>query len=299
MYAVVKCAIVLCVALPALGFPMSVNDVVFHLFTRGNPTTSEPLLASIASISQSRHFSNSRRTIFAIHNYGENVSGNFIAFVAPALLAAEDVNVVAVDWRSGSFGYVAGLANVPQLGTIVASFANLLFTYFGYNSDNVRIVGVGLGAHAAGVAARKMNANIPHIIALDPSLIGWTQNPDKLSTRDATFVEVLHTTAGKYGYDLPLGHLDFYANGGVDQPMCGDLPACSHSYSYVYYAESITAEAGSGAKFVGTKCTSYEQANSLECTGSKDATFGGISAKTAVSGIYTFETNSRSPFAQG
>ncbi|XP_047512692.1 pancreatic triacylglycerol lipase-like [Pieris napi] len=299
MYAVFKCAIILCVALPALGFPMAVNDVVFHLFTRANPTTSEPLLASVASISQSRHFSNSRRTVFAIHNYGENVSGNFIAFVAPALLAAEDVNVVAVDWRSGSFGYVVGLANVPQLGTIVASFANILFNSFGYNSNNVRIVGVGLGAHAAGVAARKMNANIPHIFALDPSLVGWTENPDKLSTRDATFVEVLHTTAGRYGYDRPLGHLDFYANGGVTQPMCGDLPSCSHAYSYVYYAESIAAEAGAGAKFVGTQCASYEQATLLQCTGTGSATFGGIAAKTSVSGIYTFLTNVRPPFAQG
>ncbi|CAK1544580.1 unnamed protein product [Leptosia nina] len=294
----IRCLLFLSAALAVQGFPMRENDVIFHLFTRDNPTRSQPLLPSIASISMSL-FSNARKTIIAIHSYEDNVEGNFAAFVVPAHLAAENVNVLAVDWRHGSFGYSAGVANVPQLGDLIAKFADLLSDNFGYSANMIRIVGVGLGAHAAGVGARKIKGNVPHIVALDPPLLGWSLNPNKLSKNDADLVEVLHTTATNYGYGDPLGHVDFYANGGRAQPMCGDNTPCSHAYAYVFYAESINADTEGGAKFIGTKCASYEETVEQKCTGSRDATFGGIAVKSGVSGIYSFATNVRQPFAQG
>ncbi|CAK1544579.1 unnamed protein product [Leptosia nina] len=287
-------------AASAAQFPMRENQVVFHLFTRDNPTSSQALLPSIPSIATSR-FLNSRKTIIALHSFGENVQGNFIAHVVPAHLAAENVNFLAVDWRFGSFAYSAGVANVPQLGELVARFVNILTNDFGNNVNMIRIIGVGLGAHAAGVAGRRIVGNIPHIVALDPPLLGWTHNPNKLLKTDANLVEVLHTTATNYGYGDPLGHVDFYANGGRSQPMCGDLVlTCSHIYSYIYYAESINADAEANAKkFVGTKCASYEETASQACNGTRDATFGGIAVKSSESGIYSFATNVRQPFAKG
>lgn len=115
---------------------------------------------------------------------------------------------------------------------------------------------------------------------LDPSLPGWTHHPDKLSRNAARLVEVLHTTAGIYGYDKPLGHIDFYANGGISQIGCGSVISCSHSYSYIYYAESVTAETNNGNKFIGTACDSYENATALQCSGARDATFGGSGDNT-------------------
>ncbi|XP_050344703.1 pancreatic triacylglycerol lipase-like [Nymphalis io] len=295
---VIKCIVVLCVAIAATnGFALGPTQIVFHLYTRSNPELSQPLLPSEASIMNSS-FQRSKRTIITIHNHRQSVGGNFNAFVIPAHLGAEDVNVIAVDWSPGASSYTFALSNVPQVGNVIAQFVNIL-TNFGYSTENIRIVGVGLGAHAAGIAARRIQGTIPHVVALDPSLIGWTHHPDILNKNDANIVEVIHTTSGVYGYDKPLGDIDFYPNGGTVQTGCGTDTTCSHTYAYVFYAESITAEAANGNKFVGTACESLEEASTLRCTGEKNAIFGGTNTKTSGSGIYLFLTNIQPPFARG
>lgn len=117
-----------------------------------------------------------------------------------------------------------------------------------------------------------------YVTALDPALLGWTHHPEKLNANDAGIVEVLHTSAGHYGYDFPLGDIDFYANGEF-QPYCGTDVECSRDLSFIYYAESITAESGNGPQFVGTSCDSYENALRAECTGARDTSFGGSASK--------------------
>ncbi|OWR50387.1 inactive lipase [Danaus plexippus plexippus] len=278
MWTIIKCVLLLSVAVAAHGYVLGPRDVVFHLFTRSNPQVSEPLLPSEGSIATSS-FQRTRRTIFTIHNYGEGVGGNFNAFVIRAHLLAEDVNVIAIDWSPAASFYSYALANMPQLGRVIASFIDLLDSRFGYSPDNIRIAGLGLGAHAAGIAARNINGNIPHIVALDPSLVGWTHHPEILSKDDASVVEVIHTSAGAEGYDKPLGDLDFYPNGGTFMAGCGTNSTCSHIYSYVYYAESLTTELENGKKFVGTACDSYENAINLACQGERGVIFGGSAVK--------------------
>lgn len=43
----------------------------------------------------------------------------------------------------------------------------------------------------------------------------------RLDVSDADFVDVIHTAMGFTGLSIPIGHADFYPNGGVSpQPTC-------------------------------------------------------------------------------
>ncbi|XP_026758701.1 pancreatic triacylglycerol lipase-like [Galleria mellonella] len=298
MRALLKLSVIVCVATAAFGFSLSPTDVVFHFFSRSNPTVSQPLLPNINSIMTSDIDIN-KPVVITIHNYVENSAVNFNAFVVSAHLNTSDENIIAVDWSAGAQLYTQGLGNAPQCGAVVASFVNILIQDLGFNTALLRIIGVGLGAHVAGIAARKINGPVPHITALDPSFFGWSHHPDILNPDDAEVVEVLHTTSGNYGYDLPLGDIDFYPNGGAHQAGCGSDLSCSHQLSYVFYAESITSEVSNGNEFVGTACEDYESAVASSCEGERNAIFGGRRDKAGVSGVYNFLTNPTAPFARG
>lgn len=61
------------------------------------------------------------------------------------------------------------------------------------------------------------------LLALDPPKIGYADKPlpDKLDSSDAQFVFVIHTSSGFISFAEPIGHVDFYPNGGLPpQPEC-------------------------------------------------------------------------------
>ena len=61
------------------------------------------------------------------------------------------------------------------------------------------------------------------ILALDPAfpLYMLRTSSSRLSPTDARFVDVIHTDGGFLGFPWPLGHADFFPNGGVAlQPGC-------------------------------------------------------------------------------
>lgn len=57
---------------------------------------------------------------------------------------------------------------------------------------------------------------------LDPALpfFATARQHWKLDITDADFVDVIHTNAGVYGKIETCGHVDFYMNGGQNQPIC-------------------------------------------------------------------------------
>jgi hypothetical protein len=70
----------------------------------------------------------------------------------------------------------------------------------------------------------------PFLTGLDPALpfIDLNDIEKRLDTGDAPFVDVIHTDGDTFGLSVPIGHVDFYPNGGrKTQPGCGifDTPA--------------------------------------------------------------------------
>lgn len=65
---------------------------------------------------------------------------------------------------------------------------------------------------------------------LDPAgpFFPLNDTSSRLDTSDAEFVDVIHTDSGdlggnELGMEEPIGHVDFYPNGGADQPGCFHL----------------------------------------------------------------------------
>ncbi|KAJ8347862.1 hypothetical protein SKAU_G00264510 [Synaphobranchus kaupii] len=89
---------------------------------------------------------------------------------------------------------------------------------------SIHMIGISLGAHISGFVGAnfKGRERIGRITALDPAGPQFTGTaPDhRLDATDALFVDVLHTDMDALGFREPLGHIDFYANGGADQPGC-------------------------------------------------------------------------------
>ncbi|CAG9790512.1 unnamed protein product [Diatraea saccharalis] len=80
-------------------------------------------------------------------------------------LAAEDVNVIVVDWSagSGSINYAAAVANTVPSGISVASFINWLNSAAGTTPVMFHLVGFSLGAHQVGIIGRHLGGSIAYI----------------------------------------------------------------------------------------------------------------------------------------
>ncbi len=55
--------------------------------------------------------------------------------------------------------------------------------------------------------------------AAEPDFLNLPLNV-RLDKTDAVFVDATHSNGGEFGLIPPLGHVDFYLNGGKDQPGC-------------------------------------------------------------------------------
>ncbi|CAH0592304.1 unnamed protein product [Chrysodeixis includens] len=269
---------------------------VYHLFTRDNPVVSQPLMLNNANLLQTTNYRNNRRTIILVHGWLESVTADFNTVLIPAFLAAEDVNVIVVDWSLGaaSISYRIVIENTISSGRAVGQFINWVNQESGSTPVMYHIVGHGFGGHQAGIIGRNVNGNIAYITALDPAFIGWSAHPDRFHPNDGQYTEVVHTNYGINGFLADLGDVDFYPNGGISMPGC-DSHACDHARSYFYFAESLAT-----GGFTGRQCVNYFAAilNSCDLLPGR-LQMGGLAPKNGRTGVFLLETNASPPFSKG
>lgn len=90
------------------------------------------------------------------------------------------------------------------------------------------IPGHSLGSHMSGFIGKYIykysGKKVGRITALDPAGPAFenpAMGPDlRLCENDADFVDIVHTDIQLYGYTAPIGHVDFYPNGGKHQIGC-------------------------------------------------------------------------------
>lgn len=79
------------------------------------------------------------------------------------------------------------------------------------------------------------------------------------------FVDIIHTNNDGYGFGGPVGHVDFYINGGDFQnSMLANLPCsslCSHVHSYLIWVAAMNYP----NSLIGMKCKSVQDARDRNC----------------------------------
>ncbi|KAM9348708.1 lipase member H [Symphorus nematophorus] len=243
------------------------------LYTRENVTCGT--LMSHTNLSAHPQFNLSRPTTFIIHGYRPTGSPpNWVHRITELLLARNDDNLIVVDWNYGAanLNYFKAVENTHKAADNLTVFIEKMQEH-GASLSSIHLVGVSLGAHISGFVGAKLNGSIGRITALDPAGPQFTGNPpeDRLDSSDAQFVDVLHTDIDALGFREPLGHIDFYANGGTDQPGCpktilsgGAYFKCDHQRSVKLYLDSVNQTCLSKA----FPCSSYQDfldGNCLNC----------------------------------
>ncbi|XP_031341559.1 pancreatic lipase-related protein 2-like isoform X2 [Photinus pyralis] len=161
--------------------------------------------------------------------------------------------------------------------------------------EKTHVIGFSLGAHVAGIGAQMQSAKVLRITGLDPAgpmFINTAEN-QRLDKSSAKNVDIIHTS--RAGVSSPVGHADFYVNGGKVQPNCSSTDvACSHRRSMELYLESITSNVG----FKAFECDSVSNFENNKCINNTFAPMGEPwLSRGALRGIFYIKTNPTEPFA--
>nr|XP_042906570.1 pancreatic lipase-related protein 2-like [Parasteatoda tepidariorum] len=262
----------------------------FQLFTPSNPHEVYHLNVTRQSILNSTYDAK-HKTKVLIHGFASDLNQNDFRYIMKkAILEEGNYNVIVVDWTADNgFPYAQAVANTRTTGALIAKMINLIINTTRARASDFHLVGHSLGSHVAGYVGERVK-DLGRITGLDPAG-PYFQVDDKsvrLDPSDAFFVDVIHTSAADsimegLGMEKPVGHVDFYPNGGKSQLGC-DLvsrtsevilgrelnssakffpSACDHERANEFFSESVK---NSSCQFIGVLCNSYEDFEKKNCT---------------------------------
>ncbi|KAK2905737.1 phospholipase A1 member A isoform X2 [Channa argus] len=249
-------------------------QVQYLLLTRRNMDCAQ-MFNQESLTQQPSYFNTSLPTKVIIHGYRALGSKpSWVKELAQALLQVQDVNVVAVDWVYGaSFAYNLVVENYKEVALQISVLINQLQKH-GCQLESFHFIGVSLGAHVAGFVGTLFEGRIGRITGLDPAgpMFKGADTYDRLDPSDAQFVDAIHTDSDYFGISIPVGHVDFFLNGGKDQTGCvsSRFPTmygyviCDHMRALHVYMSALNGS----CPLVGIPCSSYEdflKGNCVHC----------------------------------
>ncbi|XP_053602360.1 pancreatic lipase-related protein 2-like isoform X1 [Plodia interpunctella] len=273
--------------------PPEAMGVRYPTFSRRNRKI--PVLLEADNVDKIQNANIDPRGPFYVISHGFIDGGHkkWIENMVNALLNLEGNNaatVFIVDWRGGAQPpYGQAVANIRLVGVMTAHLIHHIYEVLGLsNLDNFHFIGHSLGAHLGGYCGhalqKKYNLKLGRITGLDPAAPYFSKTVTlvRLDRSDAKYVDVIHSNAvplyfSGFGITEPIGHVDFYPNGGSTQPGCksasqqrpsGDIyqqvlrVSCNHERSYEYFTESIAPS----CPFLAVQCDSYDTFLAGNCT---------------------------------
>nr|XP_034191636.1 pancreatic lipase-related protein 2 [Osmia lignaria] len=289
------------------------RDIEFLLFTRRNPSCGDKLNISEPFSLRASNFDDRFPTIIFIHGYSESVLEGSASAIRKAYLKRGEYNLIMVNWSKlgGLPWYVTAVRNTRIIGPRVARLVNWLDAQGAVSLSSLHVIGFSLGAEIAGFMGKALAPRkVGRITGLDAAypLYMYTGREGHLTASDAMFVDVIHTDGGNFGFPNPLGHADFYPNGGKPvQPGCsaGNVISrsfsrlmrayitCGHNRAWMYYSESVTNPFG----FPASRCPKWHPNIRANCVWTPDVLMG-IAVSSRVRGKFYLRTNADAPFAR-
>ncbi|OQV15770.1 Pancreatic triacylglycerol lipase [Hypsibius exemplaris] len=317
------------------------DNLRLHLNTRRNPVQTQVLDPYNAVTIEDSHFNASAKTQIIIHGFADGYWWPWWVQTVSELLKDGNHNVIRLDWSAGNLPpYLQATANVRLVGSYVAKFIHHLVSVHGVNPADVHIIGHSLGAHGAGYAGtvtqQQHNFPVGRITGLDPAGPYFTNLPVsvRLDPSDATVVDTIVTDGETifnwaFGSHQAMGHINFYPNGGKNQPGCDqgilatifggptmnsttfdvlgtaaatslEVVACNHARAPVLFYESINNPACTMKSFQCSDYDSFLRGECFSCRGQRCAALGyhanlSLAEGSGTKNFYTL-TTSRSPF---
>ncbi|ESO12284.1 hypothetical protein HELRODRAFT_158766 [Helobdella robusta] len=206
------------------------------LYTRRNLYEPE----QIDHVNISDLFDPAKNTVLVSHGWIQDSEARWIPKFKNALLKKLDINVILLDWKYGANDavYPQSASNTRSVGAYSAVVLGNIVKTLNYSASKIWCVGHSLGSHICGHLGMKMK--IRRVTGLDPAgpwFEGSANVTVGLNPSSADFVDVVHTD-NVYGLQKPLGHVDFYPNGGKQQTGCL-TNACSHYIATTFMIESV------------------------------------------------------------
>lgn len=281
----------------------SQNDIIKTMkitFLHDTMVTTVPIDEAYRALTKPSMFDITKQTKIIIHGYKDSSQSSVSQDLAEAYKEKKIFNVLLVDAEEMmNKGYVLSVHNARLVGKRLANLLANLET-FGANADDFHLLGISLGAHIAGWAGKYYRQykrrSLGRITGLDPAgpCFSYAYADQRLDKSDAMYVDIVHSNRLIQGVIEPLGHADFYINGGGPiQPGCM-VPSCSHLRAATVYAESIKAP----KSFVGVKCRSLKYFEENACEDKNYAVLG-YGSSTSTRGLYYLRTSASSPFGLG
>ncbi|XP_039455579.1 phospholipase A1 member A isoform X1 [Oreochromis aureus] len=245
-------------------------NVQYLLLTRKNMDCPQAFNETSLTMENS-YFNPLRPTKVIIHGYrARGTKPSWVKKLGQALLSSQDVNVVVVDWvRSASFAYNLVVEIYREVAIQISVLINQLENH-GCRLESFHFIGVSLGAHVAGFVGTLFEGKIGRITGLDPAgpMFKGADTYSRLDPSDAQFVDAIHTDSDYFGISIPVGHVDFFLNGGKDQIGCGrsrfdssflyflvySYVICDHMRALDVYISALN----SSCPLMGIPCSNYE-----------------------------------------
>ncbi|XP_067637638.1 vitellogenin-1-like [Eurosta solidaginis] len=192
------------------------------------------------------------------------------------------------------------LLDVVQTGEMIGKALVQLTNEVDVPQEIIHIVGQGMGAQVAGVAAREYKRLTGHqlrrITALDPSKIFAkdTLTLTGLTRGDADFVDAIHTSTCGMGTRRRVGDIDFYVNGPHSKAPGARNVVEASMRATRYFAESVRP--GNERNFPAVAANSISQYENNEGSGKR--AYMGIATEYDLEGDYILKVNPKSPFGK-